>query len=118
MNLHISGHHVEVTPALRQFVTDKMQRLVRHTENLMDIDVILAVDSPHHDGHNTGHHGGVRHKAEARVHLRGANLFAESIAGDMYAAIDLLMDKLDRQANKLNGKRHERRTRSSDVTLH
>lgn len=118
MNLHISGHHVEVTPALRQFVTDKMQRLVRHAENLMDIDVILAVDSGHHDGHHSGHHGAVRHKAEARVHLRGSNLFAESVANDMYAAIDALMDKLDRQATKANGKRKDNRVRAVDVTLH
>ena len=116
MNLHISGHHVEVTPALKQFVTEKIQRLSRHIEDLLDVNVILTVDSPKHEGRH-----GARHKAEAKLHVTGANLFAASTAPDMYAAIDLLMDKLDRQVTKFNEKRHNHHPRGGqrrDVTLH
>lgn len=116
MNLHISGHHVEVTPALRKFVTEKLQRLTRHMDRLLNVDVILAVDTPRHDAR----HGATRHKAEARLHVSGGDLFAESIAPDMYAAIDLLMDKLDRQVSKFKNKRYARRPREAarGVTLH
>lgn len=116
MNLHISGHHVEVTPALRQFVTEKLQRLTRHMDRLLNVDVILAVDTPRHEAQ----HGAARHKAEARLHVSGGDLFAESVAPDMYAAIDLLMDKLDRQVSKFKHKRYARRTRAVDgvATLH
>lgn len=110
MNLHISGHHVEITPALKQFVTEKMQRLSRHIDDLLDVNVILTVDSPKQHG--------PRHKAEAKLHVTGANLFAESTAPDMYAAIDLLMDKLDRQVTKFNAKRHNHHPRAGRAVLH
>lgn len=112
MNLHISGHHVEVTPALKQFVTEKIQRLSRHIDDLLDVNVILTVDSPKHEGR----HGG-RHQAEAKLHVSGANLFAKSTAPDMYAAIDLLMDKLDRQVTKFNAKRHNHHPRAGRAEL-
>lgn len=84
MNLNVTGHHVEVTTSMRNYVADKMERLQRHSENLYDINVILSVEKQ-------------RQKAEATVHVTGSTLFAENTKTDMYAAIDLLVDKLDRQ---------------------
>jgi putative sigma-54 modulation protein len=89
MNLKISGHHLELTPALREFVEAKLQRITRHFDSVIDINVILAVDS------NTEKEK--RQRAEINLHMRGKDLHAESESQDMYAAIDLLMDKLDRQ---------------------
>ncbi|HEY0916785.1 ribosome-associated translation inhibitor RaiA [Solimonas sp. SE-A11] len=87
MNLNISGHHVDVTPPLREYVLAKLKRVERHFDHLISADVILTVDK-------------LQQKAEATVHASGANLHAEAINGDMYAAIDLLMDKLDQQTRK------------------
>ena len=89
MNLKISGHHLELTPALREYVQNKLERIKRHFDNVIDVTVILAVDS------NT--EKDKRQRAEINVHMRGKDLHVESEAADMYAAIDLLMDKLDRQ---------------------
>lgn len=102
MNLHISGHHVDITPALNDFVTEKLRKVARHVDSLIDADVVLTVDGPRH----ASPRGVVRHKAEARLHLAGGSLFAEAVAEDMYAAIDALIGKLDRQATRFNGKRH------------
>lgn len=87
MNLNISGHHVDVTPPMREYVLAKIKRLERHFDHLISADVILTVEK-------------LSHKAEATVHASGANLHAESIDGDMYAAIDLMADKLDQQTRK------------------
>ncbi|AXQ28031.1 ribosome-associated translation inhibitor RaiA [Solimonas sp. K1W22B-7] len=87
MNLNISGHHVEVTLPLREYVLAKLKRVERHFDHLISAEVILSVDK-------------LQQKAEATVHASGANLHAEAINGDMYAAIDLLMDKLDQQTRK------------------
>lgn len=87
MNLNISGHHVEVTVPMRDYVKDKLKRVERHFDHLISAEVILSVEKE-------------RQKAEATVHASGANLHAEAINGDMYAAIDMLMDKLDQQTRK------------------
>lgn len=92
MNIDITGHHVDITPALREYTTEKMARLERHFDRISKIHVILSVEK-------------LRHKAEATVSTNGANLFANAEEADMYAAIDALVDKLDRQANKLKEKR-------------
>jgi putative sigma-54 modulation protein len=92
MNLKISGHHLELTPALREYVQNKLERIKRHFDNVIDVTVILAVDS------NT--EKDKRQRAEINVHMRGKDVHVESEAQDMYAAIDLLMDKLDRQVLK------------------
>ncbi len=95
MNLNIQGHHIDLTDALRDFISGKIERLSRHMDDLIDVNVILSVNK--HE-----------HKAEARIHVRGADMFAEDIKqDDMYAAIDGMIDKLDRQINKYNGKRHD-----------
>ena len=87
MRIEISGHQIEVTPALRDYVQDKLGRLERHSEHLLDGHVILSVEK-------------LLQRAEATLNLSGQRLHAESVAEDMYAAIDLLADKLDRQVVK------------------
>jgi putative sigma-54 modulation protein len=83
MNLHITGHHVQVTPAIREFVTSTMERVTHHFDHVIDVNVIVSVEK-------------LRHKAEATVHVRGRDIHCENTEEDLYAAIDGLIDKLDR----------------------
>jgi len=87
MQINITGHHVEVTPALRAYVTEKMQKLERHFDQVNLINVILNVEK-------------LQHQAEATVNAGGRTIFAAETAKDMYASIDLLIDKLDRQVRR------------------
>ena len=87
MNLKISGHHLAITPAIRDYLQDKLAKVSRHFEQVMDVDIILSVDK-------------LDQKAEAKVHLSGKDLFCESIDAAMDAAIDGLADKLDRAVLK------------------
>lgn len=87
MQLNITGHHVELTPPLRDYVTSKIEKLGRHFDNITNAHVTLTVDK-------------LQQKAEVTMHVGGANLFANSVDKDMYAAIDILADKLDRQLLK------------------
>ena len=89
MNLTISGHHLEVTPALRTYVTTKIDRIKRHFDQVVDIKVLLTLDNQKEKE--------LRQKAECKIHLKGIELFAESVHSDLYAAVDELVDKLDRQ---------------------
>jgi putative sigma-54 modulation protein len=89
MNLTISGHHLEVTPALRGYVTTKLERIARHFDQLVDVKVLLSVDNQKEKDK--------RQRAECRLGVKGNDLFAESSHEDLYAAIDELIDKLDRQ---------------------
>jgi putative sigma-54 modulation protein len=84
MNLIIHGHHLEVTPALRGYVQGKMERIRRHFDHVIDADVLLTVDK-------------LVQRAEVTLRVRGDSLHAESLDSDLYAAIDSLVDKLDRQ---------------------
>lgn len=84
MNLNISGHHVDITEALHAYVASKMARVERHFDHVIDAEVVLEVEK-------------LRHKAEVTMQVRGATLHAESTKEDMYAAIDCMIDKLDRQ---------------------
>ena len=87
MNVNITGHHLEVTPAIRDYVTSKLDRITRHFDHVIDVSVILTVEK-------------LKQKIEANVHMRGKDIFVQSEDGDMYAAIDNLADKLDRQILK------------------
>lgn len=87
MQLSLTGHHVDITDALRTYVDEKMQKLERHFDHVTNVHVILSVEK-------------LNQKAEATVHISGADVFADSIQEDMYAAIDGLVDKLDRQVLK------------------
>ncbi len=88
MQINITGHHIEVTPALRAYVTEKLQRISRHFDHVISIDVILKVESSQ------------QQMAEGKVHAAGKSLFALDTNADMYAAIDGLTDKLDRQVRR------------------
>src|SRR3569833_2090569 len=92
MNLTISGHHLEVTPALRTYVTTKLDRITRHFEQVVDIKVLLTVEKQKEKER--------RQRAECRIHVKGNDLFAESAHHDLYAALDELVDKLDRQVGR------------------
>ena len=87
MQLNLTGHHVEITPALRDYVDSKLSRLARHFDHVTDVHCILTVEK-------------LRHKAEAKINVSGNTLFADSVEDNMYAAIDALTDKLDRQIKK------------------
>ncbi|CAG9206296.1 MULTISPECIES: ribosome hibernation-promoting factor, HPF/YfiA family [Paraburkholderia] len=103
MNLKISGHHLEVTPALREYVITKLDRVLRHFDQVIDGNVVLSVDN-HKEKDK-------RQKVEVNLHLKGKDIFVESCNGDMYAAIDLVVDKLDRQVvrhkDRVQGHAHE-----------
>ncbi len=87
MQLNVTGHHIDITDSLQNYVEDKMERLERHFDNVTNAHVILSVEK-------------LRHKAEATIHISGADVYADSEEEDMYAAIDSLVDKLDRQIKK------------------
>ncbi|MEN9501160.1 MAG: ribosome-associated translation inhibitor RaiA [Pseudomonadota bacterium] len=87
MQLEITGHHLEVTDSLNKYIREKAKRLVRHFDQVINIHFILEVNKQ-------------EHKAEASLNVSGNQLFADATANDMYAAIDALADKLDRQIVK------------------
>ena len=87
MQIDITGHHVEVTPALRAYVTEKLQKLVRHFDQVISVHVILNVEK-------------LEQQAEATVNAGGKTLFATDSASDMYASIDGMVDKLDKQVRR------------------
>ena len=87
MKVQISGHHVEVTQAIHDYVLSKLERIQRHFDHVIEINVILSVQK-------------LRQKAEISVHMRGKDIHVECEDEDLYAAIDLMMDKLDRQIIK------------------
>ena len=96
MNLHLTGHHLEITPAIRAYVVNKLERVTRHFDHVIDAHVILTVNK-------------VRQKAEVTLHVRGKDLHCKSVEDDLYAAIDLLADKLDRQVLRYKDKRYEKK---------
>jgi len=91
MQINLTGHHVEITPALRNYVENKCQRMERHFDHVTNMHVVLQIEKQ-------------RQKAEATVYVSGAQLFAEAENDDMYAAIDILVDKLDTQIRKHKSK--------------
>ena len=97
MNLNLTGHHVEITVAMRDYVTSKMGKIKRHFDHVIDVSVILSVEK-------------LKQKAEANVHVRGKDIFVETDSPDMYASIDSLVDKLDRQILKHKEKSADRRS--------
>ena len=88
MNLTISGHHLEVTPALRAYVVTKLDRITRHFDQVVDVKVLLTVEKQKEKDR--------RQRAECTLRVKGSDLFVESSDADLYAAVDELMDKLDR----------------------
>jgi len=104
MNLQVSGHHLEVTPALHDYVTGKLERVTRHFDNVIDVSVILSVDK-------------LKQKAEVTVHLAGKDVYVESVDEDLYAAVDGLVDKLERQVQKYKQKLQDHH-RGNKITDH
>lgn len=102
MQIDITGHHVEITDPLRDYVEAKFDKLERHFDNVVDVHVILTVEK-------------LARKAEATLCVSGAKLFADATNEDMYAAIDALTDKLDRQVVKHKEKRSDHRRTEGSV---
>jgi len=100
MVVKITGHHVDVTDALRDYVESKMDRIVRHYDSLTDVHWILTVEK-------------LQHKAEANLHVSGRAIHAEAVAEDMYAAIDGLVDRLDRRVRKYKEKMNDHHAREA-----
>jgi putative sigma-54 modulation protein len=99
MNLHLTGHHLDITPAIRDYANEKFGKIKRHFDNVViDVNVILSVEK-------------LKQKAEATMHVSGKNLFVECEDENLYTAIDMLIDKLDRQVrkhkDKLSSRRHD-----------
>jgi putative sigma-54 modulation protein len=101
MQLNLTGHHVEITPSLRDYVSRKLERLERHFDHVTDIHCVLTVEK-------------LRHRAEATVNVTGGQLFADATEEDMYAAIDGLVDKLDRQIRRHKEKLTDHHAREAD----
>lgn len=87
MQLSVSGHHIEITESLRDYVESKIEKIGRHFDLVSDVHCILTVEK-------------LRHKAEATVRVNGSTIYADATDEDMYAAIDSLVDKLDRRVRK------------------
>jgi len=96
MNLHLTGHNLAVTPAIREYVSSKLARVTHHFDHVIDVNVIITVEK-------------LKRRIEASVHVRGKEIFCENADVDMYAAIDGLADKLDRTIIKHKEKSLERR---------
>ncbi len=91
MQINLSGHHVDITSSLREYVNTKFAKLERHFDHINNVHVVLTVEK-------------LNQKAEASVHINGGEVFASAVNSDMYASIDTLVDKLDRQILKYKGK--------------
>jgi putative sigma-54 modulation protein len=96
MNLNLTGRHLEITPAIREHVLSKLDKVKRHFDNVIDINVVLSVDK-------------LKQLAEASVHVSGKTIFAETEDSNLYVAIDSLIDSLDRQILKHKEKNTARR---------
>jgi len=84
MNLNITGHHLDVTPAIREYIQTKMTRVVRHFDQVIDTHVILSLEP-------------LKHRAELTLHIPGKDIHCEASEDNLYTAIDLLIDKVDRK---------------------
>jgi putative sigma-54 modulation protein len=101
MQLSVTGHHVDITSALRSYVESKVDKIGRHFDLVSDVHCILTVEK-------------LRHKAEATVNVNGGKIYADATEDDMYAAIDGLVDKLDRQVKKYKEKLADHHARETN----
>jgi putative sigma-54 modulation protein len=95
MQINLTGHHVEITPSLRDYVTGKLDKIERRNDQITNVHVILSVEK-------------LRQKAEAKIHFSGGDIYADAEHEDMYAAIDALLDKLVRQVKRHKEKQVDR----------
>jgi len=105
MQINVSGHHINVTPPLRRYVSEKLERIQRHSDHVVNANCILTVEK-------------LQHKAEAMISMRGIQIYADAIDQDMYAAIDGLADKLDRQVRKHKEKNSDHHARDVDKSVY
>jgi putative sigma-54 modulation protein len=96
MQLKLSGHHLDITSSIRQHTSDKLTKIKHHFDNVMNVNMILEVQKD-------------LQKAEATIHVSGADLFAKAQSNDMYVSIDQLINKLDSQIIKHKEKLHNHR---------
>jgi len=96
MQLNLSGHHLDITTSIRQHTSDKLTKIKHHFDNVMNVNMILEVQKD-------------LQKAEATIHVSGADLFAKAQSNDMYVSIDQLIKKLDSQIIKHKEKLHNHR---------
>ena len=96
MNLNLTGRHLEITPAIRQHVSDKLARIKQHFDHVIDVNIILSVEK-------------LQQKAEGSVHVSGKTIFVECDDANLYVAIDSMIEKLDRQILKHKEKHTARR---------
>ena len=101
MQLSVTGHHIEVTDSLKNYVTSKVEKIERHFDLVTDVHCILKVEK-------------LRHTAEATISVNGGKIFADSTDEDMYAAIDSLVDKLERQVRKYKEKMVDHHARDTN----
>lgn len=101
MQLSVTGHHIEVTDPLRNYVETKIEKIERHFDLISDVHCILKVEK-------------LRHKAEATVSVNGSTIYADATEEDMYAAIDGLVDKLDRRVRKYKEKLGDHHARDAN----
>ena len=105
MKIDVTGQNIEITTAIRQYAAEKLERIQRHLDQPLDAHMVLRVEKE-------------RHHAEAKIPVNGSTLFADATSEDMYAAIDALADKLDRQALRYkdkNNDHHPREARISEI---
>lgn len=91
MQINLTGHHVEITSSLRDYVDTKFAKLERHFDHINNVHIVLTIEK-------------LDQKAEATIHLKGNEIHASAVNTDMYNSIDTLVDKLDRQILKYKGK--------------
>ncbi len=91
MQINLTGHHVDITASLRDYVNTKFAKLERHFDHINNVHVVLIVEK-------------INQKAEATIHMSGSEVFASAVSNDMYSSIDALVDKLDRQILKFKAK--------------
>lgn len=87
MQMNVTGHHVDVTTSMKDYLERKLDRVVKHCDNVIDVHCVLTVEK-------------LQHRAEATVLLNGKPVHADAVEMDMYAAIDSLADKLERRVKK------------------
>ncbi len=108
MNVSISGHHISVTDAMNTAVTEKMEKIERHFDQIQSIQVILSLDN---SGASDG--GKKSHKAEAIMRVSGQEMFVQALDDDMYKAINEMADKLERQVRKYKTRQQDKKTRGN-----
>ncbi len=105
MHLNLSGHHVEVTPAMRAYAQKRLERVWRHFGRVIDIHMVMSVEKN-------------EHKAEATLHVSGSDIHADAIDTNMYRAIDALADKLDRSIVKHKEKQQDHHNTEGRAARH